>query len=53
MPFIAALTPFEDETTAYADVLLPTRSFLEEWGDDVPAVIPAGNADGDPAAADH
>ena len=36
------MTPFEDETTALADVLLPTRSFLEEWSDDVPAVIPAG-----------
>ena len=41
-PFIAALTIFEDETTAYADVVLPTRSFLEEWGDHVPPVIPAG-----------
>ena len=42
VPFVAALTPFEDETTALADVLLPTRSFLEEWSDDIPAVIPAG-----------
>ncbi|MBV9848673.1 MAG: molybdopterin-dependent oxidoreductase [Armatimonadetes bacterium] len=42
VPFVAALTPFEDETTAYADVLLPTRTFLEEWGDDIPAVLPAG-----------
>ena len=42
VPFIAALTPFEDETTAYADVVLPTRSFLEEWGDHVPPVIPPG-----------
>lgn len=41
-PFIAALTPFIDETSAIADVLLPTRSFLEEWGDDIPAVLPAG-----------
>ena len=42
VPFIAALTTFEDETTAYADVVLPTRSFLEEWGDHVPPVIPPG-----------
>jgi len=42
VPFIAAMTPFEDETTAHADVVLPTRSFLEDWGDHVPPVIPAG-----------
>ena len=42
VPFVAALTPFEDETTAYADVVLPTRTFLEDWGDHVPPVIPAG-----------
>jgi len=42
VPFIAALTPFEDETTAWADVVLPTRTFLEDWGDHVPPVIPAG-----------
>jgi anaerobic selenocysteine-containing dehydrogenase len=42
VPFIAALTPFVDETSAHAHVLLPTRAYLEEWGDDVPAVIPPG-----------
>ena len=42
VPLIAALTLFEDETTAYADVVLPIRSFLEEWGDHVPPVIPPG-----------
>ena len=42
VPMIAALTLFEDETTAYADVVLPMRSFLEEWGDHVPPVIPPG-----------
>ena len=42
VPFVAALTPFEDETTAHADVVLPTRSFLEDWGDHVPPVIPPG-----------
>ncbi len=40
--FVAAMTPFEDETTAHADVVLPTRTFLEDWGDHVPPVIPAG-----------
>ncbi len=44
VPFVLALTPFEDETTAYADVLLPTRTFLEEWGDGEPLVVPAGSA---------
>jgi len=42
VPFIAAMTPFEDETTAWADVVLPTRTFLEDWGDHVPPVIPPG-----------
>jgi anaerobic selenocysteine-containing dehydrogenase len=42
VPFVAALTPFEDETSAYADVVLPMRTFLEEWGDHVPPVIPPG-----------
>ncbi len=42
VPAIAALTVFDDETTAYADVVLPIRSFLEDWGDHVPPVIPAG-----------
>ena len=42
VPFMVALTPFEDETTAYADIVLPTRSFLEDWGDHVPPVIPPG-----------
>ena len=40
VPFVAALTPFEDETTVWADVVLPTRTFLEDWGDHVPPVIP-------------
>ncbi len=42
VPFIAALTPFEDETTVWTDVVLPTRTFLETWGDYVPPVIPPG-----------
>ncbi len=42
VPFIASLAPFEDETTAHAHALLPTRAFLEDWGDSVPAVVPPG-----------
>ncbi len=42
VPFVAALTPFEDETTAWANIVLPTRTFLEDWGDHVPPVIPQG-----------
>jgi anaerobic selenocysteine-containing dehydrogenase len=42
VPFIAALTAFNDETSALADVLLPTRTFLEDWGDNIPSVAPAG-----------
>jgi anaerobic selenocysteine-containing dehydrogenase len=42
VPFIAALTSFVDETSATANVLLPTRTFLEDWGDNTPAVLPAG-----------
>lgn len=42
VPFIASMTPFADETSAMADVVLPTRSFMESWHDNVPLVIPAG-----------
>ena len=42
VPFVAALTPTEDDTTAFANMLLPTRTFMEDWGDDVPDVLPAG-----------
>ncbi len=42
VPFVAALTPVEDDTTACAHVLLPTRTFMEDWGDDIPDVLPAG-----------
>jgi anaerobic selenocysteine-containing dehydrogenase len=42
VPFVAALTPMEDDTTAFANVLLPTRTFMEDWGDDIPDVVPAG-----------
>lgn len=42
VPFVAALTPTEDDTTSYAHVLMPTRTFMEDWGDDVPDMLPAG-----------
>lgn len=36
VPLIVALSDFMDETTALADLVLPTHHFLESWGDDVP-----------------
>ncbi len=38
---VAALSPFENRTTSSSDLVLPTRTFLEDWGDHVPLVIPA------------
>ncbi|BDI34078.1 menaquinone reductase, molybdopterin-binding-like subunit [Capsulimonas corticalis] len=40
VPFVTAFTPIPDETTAYADLLLPSKTFLEEWGDHLPIAIP-------------
>lgn len=37
IPFIASFSSFLDDTTAYADLVLPDSSFLERWSDDVPA----------------
>ncbi len=34
--FIVSFSAFMDETTAMADLILPDRVFLEDWGDDVP-----------------
>ncbi|HIM36723.1 MAG TPA: 4Fe-4S ferredoxin [Dehalococcoidia bacterium] len=34
--FVASFSPFMDETTAMADLILPDRTSLEEWGDDIP-----------------
>lgn len=36
-----AISPFLDETTALADVILPATSYLEDWGTHVPAYQPA------------
>ncbi len=36
VPLIVALSSFPDETTEMADLILPTNTYLESWGDDVP-----------------
>ncbi len=33
---VVALSTFHDETTQMADLILPTSTYLESWGDDVP-----------------
>lgn len=35
IPFVATFSPFLDETTAYADLVLPDCTYLERWADDV------------------
>jgi len=34
IPFIVTFSPFLDETTAMADIVLPDRTYLERWQDD-------------------
>ena len=36
VPLVIALSSFMDETTAMADIVLPTNTYLESWGDDIP-----------------
>jgi anaerobic selenocysteine-containing dehydrogenase len=36
VPTIIAMSSFMDETTALADLILPTDTYLEAWGDDAP-----------------
>lgn len=36
IPMIVSLSAFSDETTAMADLILPSHSYLESWGDDFP-----------------
>jgi len=36
VPNIVSLSSFMDETTALADLILPTDTYLEAWGDDIP-----------------
>ncbi len=38
--FIVSFSPFIDDTTALADLLLPDRVYLEDWGDDIPDPAP-------------
>ncbi len=39
-PFTVSFSSFLDDTTQMADLVLPERIYLEEWGDDVPAPGP-------------
>ena len=36
IPLIVSLSSFLDDTTALADIVLPSHTFLESWGDDFP-----------------
>lgn len=36
VPLIVSMSSFMDETTQMADLILPTDTYLESWGDDVP-----------------
>jgi anaerobic selenocysteine-containing dehydrogenase len=36
VPYIVSFSSFMDETTMYADLILPSSLPLEDWGDDVP-----------------
>ena len=36
IPLIVSLSSFMDETTAMADLILPSHTYLESWGDDFP-----------------
>ena len=36
IPLIVSLSSFMDETTVMADVILPSHTYLESWGDDMP-----------------
>ena len=33
---VVSFSPFMDDTTAMADLVLPDRIYLEDWGDDIP-----------------
>ena len=34
--FVVSFSPFFDDTSALADLVLPDRVYLEDWGDDIP-----------------
>ena len=44
--FIVSFSSFLDDTTQMADLVLPARSYLEDWGDDVPEPGPGYEAVG-------
>jgi len=35
VPFIVSFSPFMDDSTSYADLILPDHVYLEKWGEDV------------------
>ncbi len=35
-PHVVSFSSFMDDTTAFADLILPDSTYLESWGDDVP-----------------
>ncbi len=44
VPTIVSFASFLDETTSLSDLVLPTPTFLEEWGDDIATTGHAGDA---------
>jgi anaerobic selenocysteine-containing dehydrogenase len=38
--YVVSFSPFIDDTSALADLLLPDRVYLEDWGDDIPDPAP-------------
>jgi menaquinone reductase, molybdopterin-binding-like subunit len=40
VPYVVSFSSFMDETTAFADRVLPSHLPLEQWGDDVPDPAP-------------
>jgi anaerobic selenocysteine-containing dehydrogenase len=48
IPFIASFGSFVDDTSGYADLILPDHSFLESWVDSAPE---SGSMDAVPASA--
>ena len=48
--FIVSFSPFLDDTSALADLILTDRVYLEDWGDDIPESGPGYQGAGLPAA---
>ena len=40
VPFVVSVASFLDETAAQANLVLPERVYMEEWGDDIPDPAP-------------